>query len=565
MSDRPPAGNHETRNPKPETSSGPGSQVPGPSSSIRLPLVVIKGLPVSITERIVSARQHGPFRSLPDFIRRCGPSESELDLLILAGALDSLGMSRPELLWLAQQERKAGLRHSTPKKRRGGQAHGPGTGAEGGQTHGLTGGQSHGLAETDNSQLTTHGRRQAATATDPETGNPKPESSSDPWSPVPGPGQAMGLTSQLPFDESARLEEFRRRMAGRLDDYDELKLCALEMKHYGMLVRRHPLSLYANLVSGLVDAREMPRYAGRWVRMLGWCIATKRVDLSRRRQVQDMIELQAANHDEPEQYTADEDELSVSGIGGSEDYELNDTAADLGLVRRGGMTDDQFQLPPHTSARRSGAAAEAGSAGSRAWDGGPEQSGQQEVRLQSDNRDQGRSTTETQRAQSDTDSSASRRTSREGIDAGDLRVGMSDRPPAGNHETRNPKPETSSAPGSQVPGPAPSRNRGTDSHTMGGFIGPGNSMKFMSMEDLTGTFECTLRADKYARYAPLTRYTGPFLITGKVEEQFGTCTLSIQELKLLRLDEFDRLIADDADGGRRKGSKPASYAPQESR
>ena len=100
---------------------------------------------------------------------------------------------------------------------------------------------------------------------------------------------------------------------------------------------------------------------------------------------------------------------------------------------------------------------------------------------------------------------------------------------------------------------------------MGGFIGPGNSMKFMSMEDLTGTFECTLRADKYARFAPLTRYTGPFLITGKVEEQFGTCTLSIQELKLLRLDELDRLVADDAEGGRRKGSKPASYAPMEAR
>src|SRR5690606_14560295 len=71
-------------------------------------------------------------------------------------------------------------------------------------------------------------------AGDPETQNPKPETSSGPRSPVPDPCQAMGLTAQLPFDETARLDEFRRRMAGRLDDYDELKLCALELKHYGM-------------------------------------------------------------------------------------------------------------------------------------------------------------------------------------------------------------------------------------------------------------------------------------------------------------------------------------------
>ena len=529
-------------------SSGPGSRVPGPSSaptstlqppssSIRLPLVVIKGLPIAITERIVSARGHGPFRSLPDFIRRCGPSESELDLLVLAGALDSLGMSRPELLWLAQQERKAGLRHSTPKRRV--RDRGPGIGDHGTEVSPEADNYSSGNEQGAMSNERVRNAHPASRISDPypgsrtsregiDEGDPRVGMSNGPAAGVPATSNQQPVTSQLPFDETARLEEFRRRMAGRLDDYDELKLCALELKHYGMLVRRHPLSLYANLVSGLVDAREMPRYAGRWVRMLGWCIATKRVDLSRRRQVQDMIELQAANHDDPEQYTADEDELSVSGIGGDEDYELNDTAADLGLVRRGGMTDDW------AVGRGDGTGnGERGTGKSQEGVGGQAHGltgGQSHGFAETDN---------------SLPATAGRR-----LEAA-----------ATGTETRNPKPETSSGPGSQVPGTSPSRNRGTDSHTMGGFIGPGNSMKFMSMEDLTGTFECTLRADKYARYAPLTRYTGPFLITGKVEEQFGTCTLSIQELKLLRLDELDRLVADDAEGGRRKGSKPASYAP----
>ncbi|MCB1218655.1 DNA polymerase III subunit alpha [bacterium] len=557
------SGNHKTRNPKPETSSdnsplstddrrqaaaatatgnlqpesssGPRSPVTGPSSSIRLPLVVIKGLPVAITERIVSARAHGPFRSLPDFIRRCGPSESELDLLILAGALDSLGMSRPELLWLAQQERKAGLRHSTPKKRRGGAAQAAQEGLstteaqrtqsnEQGAMSNERGGTVHPSSRIPDPSIGSRTSREGIDEGDPRVGM-----SDRPAAGVPATSNQQPVTSQLPFDESARIEEFRRRMAGRLDDYDELKLCALELKHYGMLVRRHPLSLYANLVSGLVDAREMPRYSGRWVRMLGWCIATKRVDLSRRRQVQDMIELQAANHDDPEQYTADEDELSVSGIGGDEDYELNDTAADLGLVRRGGQTDD--------------------------WAvgrGGPEQSGQQG--------------TEARREPGDgAAAQAAEHGARSAGEAGAAHPGNPALTTDGRRQDAAAT-DSSSAPHSSLHTPhSPSRNRGTDSHTMGGFIGPGNSMKFMSMEDLTGTFECTLRADKYARFAPLTRYTGPFLITGKVEEQFGTCTLSIQELKLLRLDELDRLVADDAEGGRRKGSKPASYAPQEAR
>ncbi|OPX23929.1 MAG: hypothetical protein B1H03_00015 [Planctomycetales bacterium 4484_113] len=42
-------------------------------------------------------------------------------------------------------------------------------------------------------------------------------------------------------------------------------------------------------------------------------------------------------------------------------------------------------------------------------------------------------------------------------------------------------------------------------------------MKFMSMEDLTGTYEAVLFPKAYERLAPLTVTAGPFLLTGCVE------------------------------------------------
>ena len=56
-------------------------------------------------------------------------------------------------------------------------------------------------------------------------------------------------------------------------------------------------------------------------------------------------------------------------------------------------------------------------------------------------------------------------------------------------------------------------------------------MKFMSLEDPTGTFEVTLFPKTYRRYAPLTLSHGPFLVEGKVEEDHGTYTLVAERLE----------------------------------
>jgi DNA polymerase III alpha subunit len=59
------------------------------------------------------------------------------------------------------------------------------------------------------------------------------------------------------------------------------------------------------------------------------------------------------------------------------------------------------------------------------------------------------------------------------------------------------------------------------------------AMEFMSMEDLSGTFEVTLFPDVYNLFAPLTREPGPFVVEGVVDEQFGVCSLTASRLQLL--------------------------------
>jgi DNA-directed DNA polymerase III PolC len=60
----------------------------------------------------------------------------------------------------------------------------------------------------------------------------------------------------------------------------------------------------------------------------------------------------------------------------------------------------------------------------------------------------------------------------------------------------------------------------------------GRYMKFMSFEDLTGTFEATLFPRTYQRVAPLTLTHGPYLLEGRVENQTGTFSLVVEKLGL---------------------------------
>ena len=49
----------------------------------------------------------------------------------------------------------------------------------------------------------------------------------------------------------------------------------------------------------------------------------------------------------------------------------------------------------------------------------------------------------------------------------------------------------------------------------------GGWMKFLSLEDLTGTFEAVLFPDAYVRYAEATLGTGALLVEGRITIDHG--------------------------------------------
>ena len=62
----------------------------------------------------------------------------------------------------------------------------------------------------------------------------------------------------------------------------------------------------------------------------------------------------------------------------------------------------------------------------------------------------------------------------------------------------------------------------------------GEHMKFITFEDEEGVIEATLFPASYRRYGHLLNGRGPYIITGKVEEEAGFYTLTITSLKTLR-------------------------------
>ncbi|MBX3463054.1 MAG: DNA polymerase III subunit alpha [Planctomycetes bacterium] len=71
--------------------------------TIRIGLGAVRGLSATTVQAILTARAAGgAFRSLPDFLARVRPARDEVENLILVGAFDRLGTTRPELLWRLQ-------------------------------------------------------------------------------------------------------------------------------------------------------------------------------------------------------------------------------------------------------------------------------------------------------------------------------------------------------------------------------------------------------------------------------------------------------------------------------
>jgi len=54
-------------------------------------------------------------------------------------------------------------------------------------------------------------------------------------------------------------------------------------------------------------------------------------------------------------------------------------------------------------------------------------------------------------------------------------------------------------------------------------------MSFVTLEDATGMFDVVLFPETHRRLAPLFTHAGPYRVAGRVAEQWGTCTLELQE------------------------------------
>jgi DNA polymerase III alpha subunit len=55
----------------------------------------------------------------------------------------------------------------------------------------------------------------------------------------------------------------------------------------------------------------------------------------------------------------------------------------------------------------------------------------------------------------------------------------------------------------------------------------GGWMKFLSLEDLAGTFEAVLFPDVYVRHAEIALGVGPFALEGRVEIDHGVPSLTV--------------------------------------
>jgi error-prone DNA polymerase len=87
----------------------------GEGDAVRVGLMMVRGVRAELLESLVEAREEdGPFTSVGDLEQRCAlrPERAELEALARCGALDGLGRSRPELLWLI------GLLYSGPDRGR---------------------------------------------------------------------------------------------------------------------------------------------------------------------------------------------------------------------------------------------------------------------------------------------------------------------------------------------------------------------------------------------------------------------------------------------------------------
>jgi error-prone DNA polymerase len=75
-------------------------------------------------------------------------------------------------------------------------------------------------------------------------------------------------------------------------------------------------------------------------------------------------------------------------------------------------------------------------------------------------------------------------------------------------------------------------------------------MEFISFEDTTALYEVTVFPRQYRRYASQLLTRGPFVLTGRVEEEYGAISVTLERLHLLGCGELPKARS----GGKREGN-----------
>ena len=71
----------------------------------------------------------------------------------------------------------------------------------------------------------------------------------------------------------------------------------------------------------------------------------------------------------------------------------------------------------------------------------------------------------------------------------------------------------------------------------------GEPMEFVTFEDQTSLYDATFFPDTYRRYCHLLAPNQAYLVTGLVEEHFGTITVTVNHLRLFSPQESENAHA----------------------
>jgi DNA polymerase III alpha subunit len=78
----------------------------------------------------------------------------------------------------------------------------------------------------------------------------------------------------------------------------------------------------------------------------------------------------------------------------------------------------------------------------------------------------------------------------------------------------------------------------------------GDPMEFVTFEDLTGIYETTFFPATYRRFYPTLSGGRPYLLRGRVEEEFGAVTLNVRHVDRLDIRRAAAILkADSSSGG----------------